>query len=262
MRNLVRAIARFWFRARGAMTATIRGRRFLTDPYHIGFWRDVAAGRWEPELFDALDANLRPDSVFVDIGAWIGPVTIYAAARCARVYSLEPDPEAFQHLLWNLRLNRLANASPFNIALASTNGVRRLASPDGRLGHSTSTLLEAHGRGEGADVLCMRWEDWLRTVSPPRVDFIKLDIEGGEFELVPTMEEYLRREKPALLLSLHAPSLPEPARRAELRALLASLGHYTTIRDECGRPVTLEAVEDAAMSRYCSILASYEAGRA
>ncbi len=53
------------------------------------------ASGFEPDLFDALDEHIHPGSVFIDIGAWIGFVSIYAAQLGATVHSYEPDPAAY-----------------------------------------------------------------------------------------------------------------------------------------------------------------------
>lgn len=261
MRALIRAIARFWFRARGEFGTRVRGVPFKADPYHIGFWRDVEAGKWEPEIFDAMDRFLRPSSAYVDVGAWIGPTVIYAAKKCARVYCFEPDPGAYQYLLWNLRLNELGNVMPFNLALSDRGGMRRLASPDGELGTSKSSLLEGRGSGEGAEVLCMTWGTWQEKVAPGRIDLLKIDIEGGEFELIPAMKDYLEREAPALHLSLHVPLLPEESRARELERLLDAVGHYTSAQDERGSYLSPEELRTAAMTGLCSVLLSMEPPR-
>ena len=254
LRRIVRGIARHWIRARGKGSTRIRGTHFWTDPYHIGFWRDVERNRWEPDLLDVLDRHLGPTSVYVDVGAWIGPTVIFAARKCRRVYCLEPDPEAYQYLLWNLRLNELRNVTPFNVAIAHETGMRRLVSPAGGLGDSKSSLLPAPGAAGGALVPCMRWPDWLAFTGTDRPDLIKMDIEGGEFEVIPSMGEYLHRERPALYLSLHAPLLDAKDRERSLDTLLDLLGPFTTKLGEDGRPVTVDEIRQTAMTRFCSFL--------
>jgi len=259
LRTIVRAIARFWIRARGKAATRIRGTSYWTDPYHIGFWRDVARDRWEPELYDALQKHLRPDSVLADIGAWIGPTAIFAARRCRKVYCFEPDPEAYRFLLWNVRLNGLQNVVPFNVALAAEAGIRRMVSPAGGLGDSKATLLPVLDASSGVDVPCIRWSEWLALPGVERPDFIKIDVEGGEFELLPTMGDYLLRERPTLHLSLHLPLLPEKDREHALAALLVAVGHYKGSYREDGTPVEAEEIKRVARTRLCSFLFTDEA---
>jgi FkbM family methyltransferase len=254
LRSIVRGAARLWFRARGKVATRIRGDRYWTDPYHLGFWRDVERGRWEPDLFDVLEKHLRPDGVYADVGAWIGPTVLFAARRCRKVACFEPDPEAYQYLLWNLRLNGIRNVTPFQVALAAEAGIRRIASPVGGLGDSKATLLPTPGAGGGADVPCLRWSEWVSLPGVERPDFIKVDIEGGEFELIPSMAEYLRRERPTLHLSLHAPLLPEAERAKSLAVLLDAVRHFKTCIREDGSPIGMEELGRVAMTRFCSVL--------
>lgn len=259
MKRIARGMARLWFRGRGRMSTQIRGERYWTDPDHIGFWRDVARGRWEPDLFDALEKHLASDRVYADVGAWIGPTVLFAARRCRKVYCFEPDPAAYRYLLWNLRLSGIRNAVPFNVALAAEAGIRRMASPAGELGDSKATLLPVPSVDGGAEVPCLRWSDWvsLPGVEPP--GFVKIDIEGGEFELIPAMAAYLHRERPILHLSLHAPLLPDAERARSLATLLDAIRHYRTCLREDGAAIGLDEVRRVATMRFCSLLLTDEA---
>lgn len=256
IRRVVRWAARIVVRARGATKTKIRDVSYRVDPYHIGFWRAVARGQWEPELLESLDRNLKSGSTYLDVGAWIGPTVLFAARRCGKVYCFEPDPDAFQFLAWNLRLNGLRNVVPFCTALTSTSGIRSIASPDGLLGTSKSSLLLDSVPGDRVEVPCTSWSDWLRLVAPAKIDVIKIDIEGGEFELLPAMAAFLQTARPTLLLSLHAGFLPPETREAKLDDLLAAVRHYTVCHDEAGRQVSLSEVRSTALDRLCTVVFS------
>jgi FkbM family methyltransferase len=63
---------------------------------------------WEPGVFEFLASVLREGDVFFDIGASIGPYSIFAAAKvgsAGRVVAIEPDPLASAFLAHNLELN-------------------------------------------------------------------------------------------------------------------------------------------------------------
>lgn len=253
MRRLIRGAARLANRVRGYQPARIGRERFRTDPDHVGFWRDVSRGRWEPSMFRFLEQSLGPESVFVDAGAWIGPTTLFAARRCRVVYSFEPDYDAYRYLLWNLQLNTLTNAVPFNAALGATTGMRRLWGAGGRLGTSRSSLLAA-AEQPSTLVSSITWSDWLATAKPGRIDCIKMDIEGGEFELLPTMSGDLAARRPALHLSLHAGRLPERERKERLAEILDLLRIYPSWRNEAGQTVTPEAFAAVALAGDCVLL--------
>ena len=255
IRRIIRWLARTWMRARGATSTKIRGVPYRVDPYHISFWFDVARGRWEPDTLQAIDRHLKPESTYLDVGAYIGPIVLLAARRCRKVYCFEPDPDAFQFLAWNLRLNNLRNVVPFCMALTSTSGMKVMGSPDGLLGTTKTSELYS-SMGPSIEVPGISWSDWLRLAEPGRIDVIKVDIEGGEFDLLPTMGAFLREARPLLLLSIHAVFFPPDARAARLDPLLAAVSHYATCQDEKGQKLSAAEIKATAMARLCQLVFS------
>jgi len=235
-----------YYRYRGYYPARIQGLDFRLDPYHTRFWRRAAGGLWEPETYALLRRFLTAETVYCDIGAWIGPTAIYAARLCRQVICFEPDPVAYRHLLWNIELNRLGNIAPFCLALAPRMEIRQLASFGGELGDSTSSLLTVAEGAETVPVLSLEWARFLALAQPGRIDVIKMDIEGGEFELLPTMADYLAKERPVLYLSVHAPYLATELRRERLRQLVDLLAFYPRCYDARLNPVSIEALADDA----------------
>jgi FkbM family methyltransferase len=175
----------------------------------------------------------------VDVGAWIGPLTLFAATRCRRVYAIEPDPEAYRTMLANLERNRLGNVVPFQVSLGARTGTRRMAVVEGKLGNSLTRLSSGDAATEEIEVSGMSWTDWMKLANPDPPALIKIDIEGGEFELVPAMKEYLESARPPLLLSLHAPLLPEKERERSLVALRDALLVYRFPAEDLTRFTTV-----------------------
>jgi FkbM family methyltransferase len=227
------------FRALGYYPTQLRGGSLRVDPNHWRFWRKAARGLWEPDTLALLERQLSPQMIVCDIGAWIGPTVILAARHCRHVYCFEPDATAYVELLHNLQLNRVRNVTPFNLALASGDGMRRMASFGGAAGDSRSSLLAAadDAAAAAAEVPCLSWTHWLALAQPPRIDFFKVDIEGGEFELLPTMATYLAAHRPQLMLSTHAPYLAHAERAARLGRLADALHGYRHCMNERGEDV-------------------------
>ncbi len=66
-------------------SVTVGGRTFnVVAGHHDRFWDDCEAG-WEATTFEVLTSRLRSGSTFVDVGSWIGPMTLVAASCGARV---------------------------------------------------------------------------------------------------------------------------------------------------------------------------------
>lgn len=209
----------FWNRIAAAYPVRIRGERFVCYPRDRSTWRRMAQDKWESGVLDILDSRLSPESVMWDIGAHIGQVALYASRKCRRVVCFEPDAASLAVLHWNLSRNRIRNVTVVGAALAEKTGFIEMGAfwDDGELGRSVTssrpspTAEKVVVPGLGPEV----WREWW-SFDPP--DFVKMDIEGGEFELLPAMGEWLSRHRPKLLLSLHALSLREAGRMTAAEA--------------------------------------------
>lgn len=254
MRSIVQLARTAWFRAKGYYPITIRDVTLRCDPDHLRFWTIASSGTWEPHTFDVLDRFLGPDAHYCDVGAWIGPDVLYASKRCKSAYAFEPDRFAYEYLLRNLRLNRALNVHPFNLALGELDGLRFLSSFGTDLGDSMSSVLNPK-QDQGMEVQSMRWSTWHAATTPPEFRLLKIDIEGGEFGLLPTMADYLERAKPAVYLSTHAPFLGEPERRRGMESLADVLRVYRNCLDEAMKPVPLAELTSAeSLSRFRSFV--------
>ena len=246
------------FRALGHYPTQLRGAALRVDPNHWRFWRKAARGLWEPQTLECLAQRLEPHMVVCDIGAWIGPTAILAARHCSHVYCFEPDTTAYGELLRNLQLNRIENVTPFNLALAATDGMRTAASFGGTRGDSKTSLLAVPDGADAAStmqVMTLSWARWLELARPPRIDFLKIDIEGGEFDLLPSMAADLAARRPTLLLSTHAPYLAPAEREPMMSRLADALRVYGGCLNERQAPVGVDALlEPAALNRFRTFL--------
>lgn len=228
-------------RLRGWYPVRMGATSFHCDPDHISFWDKVNSDGWEPQTFVILDRLLKPDTVYCDIGAWIGPTVLYAARRCAKVYCLEPDRVAFMYLLQNIKLNKLKNVLPCNLALSVRDEICGMASPRGKRGDSMTSLLTPDGAG-AMEVICLGWQSWFDLINAPVFNVIKMDIEGGEFGLLPTMREYLATHTPAVYLSLHPHLLPEKERFEAMAIVAEVFTPYDRCLDSSGNPLELSSL--------------------
>lgn len=226
-------------RAAGCAPITIRGRPFRCDPDHLALWKWIATGSWEPRTLDVFDRYLNRESIYYDIGAWIGPTVLYASQTVREVYAFEPDPTAYSYLLMNLRLNGITNAHPFNIALMPEDGCVPMASFGGEAGDSKTSVLKSGGGGS-TTALGLSWATWQCLTRAPNPTFVKMDVEGAEFGLLPKLRDLLEAHRPTLYLSTHAPYLAESDRMRELTALRDSLSMYQTCLDDDLSAVTHE----------------------
>lgn len=226
MNRIVKSIAKAYYRALGYYPTSIHGLKFKLDPYHIGFWRNLRRGLWEPHTYTIMSKFLNIDSIYCDVGAWIGPTVVYAAKICKQVICFEPDPIAYQYLRWNIELNELLNVTSFSIALANRIAIQRMSSFGGNLGDSMTSLLNDNQENNGIDALTLTWDAFIDLSKIDKIDFLKIDIEGGEFALVPTLKDYLSLHKPIVHLSTHAPYCDVNLRKEKMQQIIEVMGIY------------------------------------
>jgi FkbM family methyltransferase len=188
-------------------TVDLSGRRFLAaSNVAPWFWEKMAAGDWEPTTLKLLERFIDGQTVFFDIGTWMGPTTMYAAQTARQVYSFEPDPVAFAELSRNLQLNTGSDWVPriqtHNKAVARENGVLRLGISES-LGKSTNSLLLGN-QTDSVDVETIAFD---ALADFPGLDvrriFVKMDIEGAEYDLLTIPSRLLARPEAMLYLSFH-----------------------------------------------------------
>lgn len=245
MNRVISKVGNAIYRGIGYYPTTINGLNFRCDPFHISFWRKVMQGKWEENhIFDSLNKLLNPESIYIDIGSWIGPTVIYAAKLAKQIICFEPDYIAYRHLIWNIEINKLGNVIPFNIALSDKTGIQKMASFAGALGDSTTSLLKTQDFTTQIDAYCVNWTEWVDHFGLTNVDVIKIDIEGGEFSLFPIMKPFLIRYKPTIHLSLHAPYLPDEDRKRRVSELYDIVGIYNKCFDHQFKPVIFKNTMD------------------
>lgn len=175
----------------------------LRTRFDLAFWTRWLSNAWEEDTFDFVDEHVRPGTAFIDIGGWIGPIALYAAARGARVISIEPDPVAYASLSRNAELNagRLAGSIEVRQAAfdAAPGNVRIRGNAKGFGTSGSSTLARGWSSITVPAITRQELVDWV--AGSPAV--MKVDIEGHEYFCAGELAR-LRQELDAPLnLSVH-----------------------------------------------------------
>lgn len=186
------------------------------------------AGRYEPAVRRFLRAELRRDDVVLDVGANIGLHALTAAKRLeelggGRVIAFEPAADCVEKLRAAAERNRLQVE-----VVPAALGERRHHAPlraDTRYDEADAGVRSLYGEGAVVqEVPVLRLDDWAREHEIPRLDVVKLDIEGGEIAALSGAAHTLTRLQPrALLVEDKRPEVS-----ARLHAVLDELGYRPT----------------------------------
>lgn len=170
----------------------------------------------------------RPEPLILDCGSNIGMSILYFkhVYPKARIIALEPDPTIFPYLHENVFRNGLTDVRLLQVAAGGREGPVTLYS-DGKFG----SCLADHLPGDIAagwtmhQVPCVRLRDYLSET----VDFLKMNIEGAEYETLVDARDYLRQVREMVVEYHHLPKLPRTLH--EILTLLHKQGFEYCVSD-------------------------------
>jgi FkbM family methyltransferase len=207
-------------------------------------------GSFEPNEFAFLDRVLKPGMVFVDVGANDGYYTLFAARRVGptgRVVAAEPSSRERAHLQRNLGRNGLDNVTVVPAAIGGSSGLADLHLAHGvHAGHNTLGSF-AHDdvvRASLERVAIEPLDSVIARLGLPRVDFVKIDVEGAEARVIAGAATVLASLRPLLLIEVNDKALRAQGNCAD--SLLALLRRELSYDIFVFSPVTglLEASRD------------------
>ncbi len=148
---------------------------------------------WEPWQFLLYSRLIGPTATCLDIGGNVGVNALAMAAQAdkGRVYSFEPIPFVHDLLARNVTLNGFTNIVPVNCGCSNANTMETIVYDRDKLG--CSHLIQAGGTAVAHDpdasvssvpVFLRRLDDWIAETAPGPIDFVKVDVEGFELEVL------------------------------------------------------------------------------
>jgi FkbM family methyltransferase len=198
----------------------------MTGPGVFGTYVNQA---YESDVVHALAHLIQPGWTVVDVGAHLGFFTLllaHLAGESGRVFAFEAHPDNARWLRQNITLNEVnARVCVENLALSDgSQAVVRLHAP--RFYTSAWSMVRTNPGGRFLEIRAASADQYF--AQGPRVDFVKMDIEGGEHLALLGMRELLHNHQPVLMVELHG----EEGERA---ARLLAESRYT-LTDMSDRP--------------------------
>lgn len=160
-------------------------------------------GEWEPHVVNVFKSYVKPGDVFVDVGANIGYHSLFISAllneQCV-VHSFEPQKDIYNQFKKSIVVNGFSNINLHNYGLANEDHDREIVIRDENIGSSSlladisTNPLVISGR---ESVTLKKMDDVLK--KERHISFIKIDVEGFEYEVLKGAENILRQHKPVIL---------------------------------------------------------------
>jgi len=174
----------------------MKWRRFLKYPlgFHLGIY--------EPEMQTAIAKNLKPGSVFYDIGAnagFFGLIASKLMGEQGEVYCFDPVPENVAYIRDLFSINELNQGTVIEMAVGCKSGIIKFKN-NGRL--ETRKIADLTNTN-CIDVSIISLDDFICNHRPPNL--IKVDVEGAETDVIEGAAKMLSSGyRPTWIIELHS----------------------------------------------------------
>ncbi len=185
--------------------------------------------------------------VVYDIGANVGLMTLFFARSVGPtgyVVAFEPHPDSFRRLSRNVRVNRLRHVRLVNVGVGAETTALTLYQPSRHLSGAALTGGRVFQPDEGKPIEFTVQIDTLdnlvNRLELPAPDFVKVDVEGYEVQVLRGAMQTIQQHKPAFLIEIHRLAGDSPTTSKVIETLDAygytfyhvESGEYTSI-DTC-----------------------------
>jgi FkbM family methyltransferase len=150
----------------------------------------------DPEFVRFCRSFVRPDYVCLDVGANIGLKSLIMAAqvRNGQVVAIEPGPSIVPVLDLNIQVNQAANVAVEKVAIGDRAGPVRFAE-ESAFGFVSDS---------GVEVPMTTLPALAKKLALPRVDFIKIDVEGLEYPILKNSLGFINQNQALVYFEFNA----------------------------------------------------------
>lgn len=175
-------------------------------------FKNYFESNYEADNFSFLAASVEKGDVIIDIGAHIGLFATIAAqvvGKNGQVFAFEPTLSTFKVLQKTIAINQLQSVvttRPEAIGLQP--GVIQFYISDNDGDNSNSIVKYKTDRPiKPVDIPMLNVDTFITNQQLTKVDFIKFDVEGAEFDAIRGAKNTLEKFKPVCILAIHPESI-------------------------------------------------------
>jgi len=203
---------------------------------------------YEKENFLLVQEHVKKDDVVIDIGAHIGLMAVVfgkQVGKNGRVYSFEPTPASFEILQRTIRLNHLNGiVVPVNKAVSSVSGTAIFNVNNEDVSNSIVSYEYNKTHGQ-VTVPTVSIDDFVKEKKLQRLNFIKIDAEGVELDVLKGAGQTLSDFECKMILALHPAAIAAKGDSLEaIYDLVAGAGYLLYWKNEkIGRQLFCEQTD-------------------
>jgi FkbM family methyltransferase len=189
-----------------SVTKLSYGLRMKIDPSEFLQAHLYLFGSYELPTIRHIRSFLTPGAVCIDVGAQMGYLSLAMATSAGRqtaVHAFEPEDINAARFRENMALNNIQNVQLHREAVSNIEGTLHLfLSKTANAGTHSTLYNERTVTEESIQIPATTLDAFARATNLPRLDLIKVDVEGAEFEVIQGADSVLRTYRPRVILEL------------------------------------------------------------
>lgn len=189
---------------------------YITLKNGINFWwtpKDPSSllgmplrGDFEPDCTHIITKLIRAGDIVFDVGANFGWYSCHLAqlvGETGKVHIFEPT-NVIEDLKRNLSLNNYLKRCELNEAALGEKYRSEILYIPHKLGTAFASLREHsdYGASDEINVSVVRLDDYVSSMKIEKVDFIKIDAEGAEYQVLKGARNVLKNYSPVIMMEL------------------------------------------------------------
>jgi FkbM family methyltransferase len=188
-------------------------------------------GTYEAGTLHIFDHILCPGDVYFDIGANIGLMTLYASKKVGKsgqVHAFEPQPDTFEILKNNCKINNVKNVFVNEYALGCDEGHAYIyANMD--INRGASSLVRQDGFS-GKKVFVSTLDKYLSKIDHKKIKLIKIDIEGYEMEMLKGARQLLSSDRAPVICVEYSNDVEHVTEAGDIYDFIKSINKYRVFK--------------------------------
>ncbi len=156
-------------------------------------------GVYEPSFLKVIKNNLKSGDTYVDIGANIGQHSLFASRVVGdngKVIAFEPVSKIYRQFKESMEINNIQNIEVHNLACGEEEKEMFIYMTEANMGGSS--LVFGSDTREKEKINLVTADSILGHES--HIDFIKIDVEGYEYQALLGLSETLKKHHPKIML--------------------------------------------------------------
>lgn len=239
--------------SKNSIRSVIRDGLFFTldisdyQEYLVYFNLDVDSSK------DVVKYLPKEEGLILDIGANIGQTSLWMAnelkSKEVEIVAVEPYPSTYQKLVHNINLNHFRNITPINIAFGNSDTKLLMEGCSSNSG--AFRVNSGSGIGEFVEVAQTTLDNYFKT-EKKRINFIKIDVEGFEYNVIKGAENTIKEYFPILFIEIDNENLKsQNSTASDVLNLLRNYGYNSILKSDTLTEVQMNELEHCHFDIIC-----------